>query len=130
MERLQREFALIKNRGGEEAIKGRNKGKAEAINDILGVADNFERAAAAISPETDGERAVVAHYKGIYDTLMDCLEKLGLEEVENVSSVLRRYCFLFSSAMSVSGTPMSTLPTYTRASHSMSHANVGRGPIR
>lgn len=86
VERLQKEFTLIKNRGGEEAIRGRNKGKAEAINDILGVADNFERAAAAIAPETDGERAVVEYYKGVYDTMMGCLESLGLEEVENIGA--------------------------------------------
>lgn len=83
---MQKEFTLIQNRGGEEAIRGRNKGKAEAINDILGVADNFERAAAAITPETDGERAVVEYYKGVYDTMIGCLEGLGLEEVENVSA--------------------------------------------
>lgn len=87
VERLQKEFSLIQGRGGEAAMRGRNKGKAEAINDILGVADNFERAASAIKPETDGEKAIVEYYKGIYDTMMGCLESLGLEEVENVSVV-------------------------------------------
>lgn len=62
-----------------------DKGKAEALNDILGVGDNFERAAGAISAETDGERAVVAYYKDAYDIMMGCVESLGITEVETVS---------------------------------------------
>lgn len=82
----------MKSRGGEFRTKAIDKAKAEALNDILAVADNFERAGAAISPETDGERAVADYYAGVYETMMDCLSGLGLEEVENVSRP-RTTCF-------------------------------------
>lgn len=84
MQRLEKEFSALKGRGGEARTQAYDKGKAEAINQILGVADNFERAAGAISAETDGERAVVAYYKDAYDNMMKCLEGLGLAEVETV----------------------------------------------
>lgn len=90
VQRLEKEFELLKSRGGESRKQAFDKGKAEALNDILGVADNFERAAAAISAETDGELAVVAYYKGAYDTMMGCLEELGLTEVEMVRALLNR----------------------------------------
>lgn len=48
------------------------------------MADNFERAAGAISAETDGEQAVVAYYKDTYDKMMQCLEGIGLKEVATV----------------------------------------------
>ena len=85
MERLEKEFDLLKSRGGDAITQAYDKGKAEALNDILGVGDNFERAAGAISAETDGERAVVAYYKDAYDVMMGCMEGLGLNEVETVS---------------------------------------------
>lgn len=94
--RLEKEFELLKSRGGEAVTKAYDKGKAEALNDVLVVADNFERAAAAISAETDGERAVVAYYKDAYDTMMGCLKGLGLTEVETVS--------VFSRSVSVVST--------------------------
>lgn len=84
MQRLEKEFSALKGRGGEARTQAYNKGKAEAINNILGVADNFERAAGAISAETDGERAVVAYYKDTYDNMMKCLEGLDLVEVDTV----------------------------------------------
>lgn len=84
MQRLEKEFSALKGRGGEARTKAYDKGKAEAINDILGVADNFERASGVMSAETDGERAVVAYYKDAYDNMMSCLEGLGLKEVETV----------------------------------------------
>lgn len=96
--RLEKEFELLKSRGGEAVTKAYDKGKAEALNDVLVVADNFERAAAAISAETDGERAVVAYYKDAYDTMMGCLKGLGLTEVETVS--------IFSPSVSVNTGPV------------------------
>lgn len=83
--RLEKEFDLLKSRGGEAVTKAYDKGKAEAFNEILVVTDTFERAAAAISAETDGEKAVVAYYKDVYATMIGCLEGLGLKEVEMVS---------------------------------------------
>lgn len=74
------------------------KGKATALNDILSVADNFERASAAISAETDGERAVVEYYRDAYDTMMGCLESLGLTEVETV----RKRAFIYPVVINIS----------------------------
>lgn len=90
VERLEKEFSALKGRGGEARTQAYDKGKAEAINNILGVADNFERAAGAISAETDGERAVVAYYKDTYDNMMKCLEGLDLTEVDTVRGGLGR----------------------------------------
>lgn len=87
MERLEKEFEALKGRGGEARTRAYETGKAEAINYVLGVADNFERAAGAISAETEGERAVVAYYKDAYNKLMECLEGLGLKEVDTVRDV-------------------------------------------
>lgn len=84
MQRLEKEFEALKGRGGEARTKAYDKGKAEAINYVLGVADNFERAAGAITAETDGEAAVVAYYKDAYDHMMKCLEGIGLKEVDTV----------------------------------------------
>lgn len=92
--RLEKEFELLKSRGGEARTKAYDKGKAEAINDVLVVADTFERAASAINPETDGERAVVAYYKDTYDTMMGCLKGLGLAEVETVRAIFFEVCAL------------------------------------
>ncbi|CAM9183031.1 unnamed protein product [Ectocarpus sp. 13 AM-2016] len=86
VQRLEKEFSALKGRGGEARTQAYNKGKAEAINNILGVADNFERAAGAISAETDGERAVVAYYKDTYDNMMKCLEGLDLVEVDTIGA--------------------------------------------
>eukprot|EP00752_Nemacystus_decipiens_P001453 g1429.t1 len=86
VQRLEKEFSALKGRGGEARTQAYDKGKAEAINQILGVADNFERAAGAISAETDGERTVVAYYKDAYDNMMKCLEGLGLAEVETIGA--------------------------------------------
>ncbi len=61
------------------------------------MADNFERAAGAISAETDGEQAVVAYYKDTYDNMMKCLEGIGLKEVDTVrTSVHARRALFFS----------------------------------
>ncbi|CAM9129575.1 unnamed protein product, partial [Pylaiella littoralis] len=86
VERLEKEFEALKGRGGEARTKAYETGKAEAINYVLGVADNFERAAGAISAETEGERAVVAYYKDAYNKLMECLEGLGLKEVDTIGA--------------------------------------------
>lgn len=91
---MEKEFDFLRARGGDTVTKAYDKGKAEAFKEILGVADNFERAAGAISAETDGERAVVAYYKDVYDTMMGCLESLGLTEVETVG-VVKPTCTLF-----------------------------------
>lgn len=69
------------------------------------MADNFERAAAAITPETDGEKAVAVYYKDVYDAMITSLEGLGLKEVEMVGADIDRLpnlCGVCSSCVEMS----------------------------
>ncbi|CAM9638497.1 unnamed protein product [Ascophyllum nodosum] len=86
IERLEKEFDQLKSRSGEASTKAFDTGKADAINQILVVVDNLERAAGVINAQTDGERAVVSHYAEAYSKMLGCLEGIGLKEVETIGA--------------------------------------------
>lgn len=56
----------------------------QVVRKMLEVLDNYDRAFGVITPETDAERAIEAHYKEAYQMILSTFEKLGVEEVPTV----------------------------------------------
>jgi molecular chaperone GrpE len=51
---------------------------------MLEVLDNYDRAFAAVKPDTDEERAIEARYKENYDKILNIFAELGITEVDTV----------------------------------------------
>ncbi|KXZ46908.1 hypothetical protein GPECTOR_39g402 [Gonium pectorale] len=81
LERLQADFENFKRRAALEREQATARAKADVLKPLLGIADNFERAAASIKPKTDGERAVHEAYQAVYAELKEFIRQQGLEEV-------------------------------------------------
>ena len=56
------------------------------VREMLELLDNFDRAFAAIKPETDAEKAIEAEYKEVYQQVMTTIGELGVEEVPTVGT--------------------------------------------
>ena len=56
----------------------------EVVREMLEVMDNFDRAFAAVKPESDEERNVEREYKDIYQSILDTFEELGVSVIETV----------------------------------------------
>ena len=56
----------------------------QIAREMLNMLDNFDRAFAAVTPETDEQRAIESQYKETYQQILDIFQKLGIQEVETV----------------------------------------------
>lgn len=56
------------------------------VREMLDLLDNFDRAFTSIKPETDAEKAIEAEYKEAYQTVMEAIAGLGVEEVATVGT--------------------------------------------
>lgn len=56
------------------------------VREMLELLDNFDRAFTAITAETDAEKAIEAEYKAAYQTVMDTIAGLGVEEVKTIGT--------------------------------------------
>ena len=84
IERLQREFEFLKVRMLNDTMEAANDARVKVITQVLSVNDNFERASQAIKPETEGEKAVVEHYKGVYAKMQAVFSELGMQPIKTV----------------------------------------------
>ncbi|KAG5190456.1 heat shock protein GrpE [Tribonema minus] len=84
IQRLETEFTFLKQRMLNDTMEAGNEAKVKALKAILTVNDNFERASQAIKAQTDGEKAVVAYYKGVYNAMHTVFKELGMEPVPTV----------------------------------------------
>ncbi|CAM9202303.1 unnamed protein product [Discosporangium mesarthrocarpum] len=91
IQRVQNEFNFLKSRMLNASLEAADQGKVAALRQVLEVSDNFERAATAIKPETDGERAVVEYYQEVHESMMKGCMDLGLEEVETITGTQGSY---------------------------------------
>ncbi|GFR44252.1 hypothetical protein Agub_g5454, partial [Astrephomene gubernaculifera] len=81
LQRLQSDFANFKRRAQTEREQATARAKADVLKPLLGIADNFARAATQIKPKSGGERAVHEAYQAINAQLTQLLREQGLEEV-------------------------------------------------
>ncbi|KAI0560201.1 HSP GrpE [Gracilaria domingensis] len=85
--RLAADFENYRRRSMEDLRKQDNKSTAKVCKEILGVLDNFERAIAAVKPETDREKSISSSYQAINKQLLDSLTKLKVEPVDAIGEV-------------------------------------------
>ena len=80
--RLYADFDNYKKRSQKEALSSYSNGFSSAIEQILPIVDNFDRAIAAITDDAKNEfsQGVEMIYKQLLDTLKNC----GVEPIESV----------------------------------------------
>lgn len=76
--RIAADFDNFRKRTTKEKEELEHKVKRIAINELLPVVDNFERARAQIKPQSDGEMTIHKSYQGVYKQLVDCLKRIGV----------------------------------------------------
>jgi molecular chaperone GrpE len=85
--RLAADFENYRRRTSQDLRAQDAKATARVCKEILGVLDNFERAIAAVTPETDRESSIHGSYLAINKQLLDALVKLNVTPVESVGQV-------------------------------------------
>jgi molecular chaperone GrpE len=76
--RIAADFDNFRKRTTKEKEELEHKIKRIAINELLPVVDNFERARSQIKPQSDGEMTIHKSYQGVYKQLVDCLKRIGV----------------------------------------------------
>ena len=76
--RLAADFDNYRKRTQKEKEELKEQAQCSAIEELLPVVDNFERARSQIKPQNDGEMAIHKSYQGVYKQMVDCLKKLGV----------------------------------------------------
>ncbi|PXF41616.1 Protein GrpE [Gracilariopsis chorda] len=82
--RLAADFENYRRRSMEDLRKQGAKSTAKVCKEILQVLDNFERAIAAVQPETEREKSISSSYQAINRQLLDALTKLKVEPMDAV----------------------------------------------
>jgi molecular chaperone GrpE len=85
--RLAADFENYRRRTSQDLRAQDAKATARVCKEILGVLDNFERAIAAVTPETDRESSIHGSYLAINKELLDALVRLNVTPVESVGQV-------------------------------------------
>jgi molecular chaperone GrpE len=76
--RIAADFENYRKRTIKEKEDLEVQAKRNAINELLPVVDNFERARSQIKPQNDGEMGIHKSYQGVYKLLVDSLKRLGV----------------------------------------------------
>lgn len=76
--RIAADFENYRKRTIKEKEDLEVQAKRNAINELLPVVDNFERARSQIKPQDDGEMGIHKSYQGVYKLLVDSLKRLGV----------------------------------------------------
>ncbi len=76
--RIAADFENYRKRTIKEKEDLEAQAKRNAINELLPVVDNFERARSQIKPQNDGEMGIHKSYQGVYKLLVDSLKRLGV----------------------------------------------------
>lgn len=82
--RLAADFENFRRRNALDFSKLESKSTAKVCKAILVVLDNFDRAIAAVSTETEREASIQKSYTAINKQLVDALVKLGVETVDPI----------------------------------------------
>jgi molecular chaperone GrpE len=67
-----------------QSKKGDSMATITVVRQMLAMLDNYDRAFAANTPETDDEKSIMEEYKLVYADIMSRFEKLGVTEVATV----------------------------------------------
>ena len=76
--RIAADFDNFRKRTSKEREELDIQVKCSAINELLPVVDNFERARAQIKPQTEQEMTIHKSYQSVYKQLVDCLKRIGV----------------------------------------------------
>ncbi|MCG8366347.1 MAG: nucleotide exchange factor GrpE [Pseudanabaenales cyanobacterium] len=76
--RIAADFDNFRKRTSKEREELEIQVKCSAINELLPVVDNFERARAQIKPQTEQEMTIHKSYQSVYKQLVDCLKRIGV----------------------------------------------------
>ena len=76
--RIAADFDNFRKRTSKEREELEIQVKCSAINELLPVVDNFERARAHIKPQTEPEMTIHKSYQNVYKQLVDCLKRIGV----------------------------------------------------
>lgn len=85
--RLAADFENYRRRSMEDLRQQDSRSTAKVCKEILGVLDNFERATAAVDPQSEKERTIMNSYQSINKQLLDSLVKLKVEPIDAVGQV-------------------------------------------
>ncbi len=77
-QRLAADFDNFRKRTQREKDELSEQAKCLTLTELLPVVDNFERARAHITPQTDAEEKIHRSYQGVYKQLVECLKSLGV----------------------------------------------------
>lgn len=81
---LRKEYANISERMKDKMKAGAGMANIEIARTVLNVLDNYDRAFAAVTPESDEEKEVEAAYKETYDSILKQFDDIGVQPVETV----------------------------------------------
>ncbi|MDJ0702630.1 MAG: nucleotide exchange factor GrpE [Leptolyngbyaceae cyanobacterium MO_188.B28] len=76
--RIAADFDNFRKRTSKEKEDLEVQVKCSAINELLPVVDNFERARSQIKPQTESEMTIHKSYQSVYKQLVDCLKRIGV----------------------------------------------------
>lgn len=82
--RLNADFDNFRKRSEREKQEIAARVKADVVEELLPMVDNFERAKTSIRAETDGERRIDGSYQGIYKQFVEAMRGLGVAAIETV----------------------------------------------
>ncbi len=77
-QRLAADFDNFRKRTQREKDELSEQVKCLTITELLPVVDNFERARAHISPQTEAEEKIHRSYQGVYKQLVEGLKRIGV----------------------------------------------------
>lgn len=81
---LRKEYTNISERMKDKMKAGAGMANIEIARTVLNVLDNYDRAFAAVTPESDEEKEVEAAYKETYDSIVKKFADIGVQPVETV----------------------------------------------
>jgi molecular chaperone GrpE len=84
IEDLQKEYQQIQQRMNTQSNKSDDMATSQVARQMLSVLDNCDRAFGQVTAVSDEEKAIEAEYRKVYDSVLDILGKLGVEEVKTV----------------------------------------------
>jgi len=83
-ERLELELKNYRTRTAKELSAARGKAAIPIYEELLTIADDYDRAKQNIALETDGEKAIGERFEKVYETMIAAWKEGGVEKLESV----------------------------------------------
>eukprot|EP00816_Leptocylindrus_hargravesii_P001491 CAMPEP_0196821350 /NCGR_PEP_ID=MMETSP1362-20130617/78904_1 /TAXON_ID=163516 /ORGANISM="Leptocylindrus danicus, Strain CCMP1856" /LENGTH=229 /DNA_ID=CAMNT_0042200509 /DNA_START=33 /DNA_END=722 /DNA_ORIENTATION=+ len=83
IEKIKAEFNNMREREVKKN-SGDEKSRVEVARAIIEVIDNYDRAFAAVSPDSDATKEIEAAYQQCYSNFMEALKEIGVTPVEAI----------------------------------------------